>query len=100
MNAITARLDGTRFVADMTPRRRQLLADAREAGYRITTREDGYTEIIRLHRGTNKPLRGLILYPDGTGFDATVDLSAAKGMRSYAEFRAVLGLTVFVDPRA
>ncbi|MHC4776946.1 MAG: hypothetical protein ACYTFG_00065 [Planctomycetota bacterium] len=76
----------------MTPRRKQLLEDARRAGYQVQVAEEGHIEIVRRHARTGAILHGLVIYPNGTGFDAAVPLSVARGMRSYRDFRSTLKL--------
>jgi hypothetical protein len=73
-------------------KRAALIADAKAAGYDVIA--DGTTlRIVRMdRRSKGRPLRGIVLYETGTAFDATVDLSVARGMRSYADMRKVLGI--------
>jgi len=72
----------------MTRNRRNLLKDARAAGFTVA-HEGGNTTILR-HSKTGRILRGLVIYADGTAYDATVRLDVARGLRSYADMRAVL----------
>ena len=74
----------------MTRNRRNLLTDAQAAGYTVT-HEGERTAILRKSK-TGRILAGLIVYADGTAYDATVRLDVAKGLRSYADMRAVLNI--------
>jgi hypothetical protein len=76
----------------MTQRKQQLIDDAKAAGFTVVTSESGVVRIRKTHKGNGRVLRGLDLYPDGTAIDATLDLSVAKGVRSYADMRAILGV--------
>lgn len=72
----------------MTRNRRNLLTDATAAGFTVA-HESGRTTILR-HSKTGRLLRGLVIFDDGTAVDATVRLDCARGLRSYADMRAVL----------
>ena len=74
----------------MTRNRRNLLTDAEAAGFTVT-HESSRTTILR-HSKTGRLLRGLVIFDDGTAVDATVRLDVAKGLRSYADMRAVLNI--------
>ncbi len=72
----------------MTRNRRNLLTDAQAAGFTVT-HEGERTTILRRSK-TGRLLQGLVIYADGTAYDATVRLDVARGLRSYADMRAVL----------
>jgi hypothetical protein len=75
----------------MTPRMTSLIADAKRAGYRVTTKGTT-TVILKLVGRWNRP-HGLLIYDDGTAIDVSVEhLDVAKGLRSYKDMRAVLHL--------
>jgi len=73
-------------------RLQQLVDEAKSAGFTITKDPDGTIKIVKRHGGHGRPIRGLVIFPNGTAFDATVDLSVARGIRSYKAMRSVLGL--------
>lgn len=75
----------------MTKALEKLLGDAKAAGYTVRVDGAGNIDIFK-STVTGRIVQGLVLYPDGTAFDATVDLSVTKGIRSYKEMRMVLGL--------
>ena len=75
-----------------TPRRRQLISDAKAAGFTVTLGDDvSPTTILRTSK-SGRITRGLVIFAEGTAYDATVRLDVARGLRSYADMRAVLGL--------
>jgi hypothetical protein len=76
----------------MTKAKAKLVRDARAAGFEVRESVTGRLAILRRTPVTRKVLRGLILYPDRTGFDARVAPGVAKGLRSDADLRRVLGL--------
>jgi hypothetical protein len=76
----------------MTPRRQRLIDDARDAGFAVTIGDDSSPTTILRTSKRGRTTKGLMIYPDGTAFDATVRLDVARGLRSYADMRAVLGL--------
>lgn len=80
--------------ARRTARQAALIEDARAAGFEIRDASGGGVEIVKWDGRTKgrRPLQGLVLFGNGTAIDATVDLAASKGIRSYAAMRKVLGL--------
>jgi hypothetical protein len=72
----------------ITPRRQRLLDDAQKAGYSIEIQ----AHEIRITKQVRNKKKGLVIYVDGTAFDITVDIRVAKGIRSYRDMRAVLGI--------
>ena len=75
----------------MTASMKQLYTDAMRAGWLIETGTQA-TFLVKRNKRTGKIYAGLGIYPDGTAFDVTVRLDAARGMRSYKDMRAVLGI--------
>ncbi len=71
-----------------SPRKRALLLAAPSAGYHVTLSGSA----VEITKRTPRTVTGIVLYENGTAFDVTVDLSVAKGIRSYAEMRKLLGL--------
>ncbi len=71
-----------------TPKLNRVIADAEKNGATVT--EDDGRLVIRM--GKTSRSRGLVVSPDGLGFDATVDHAVAKALRTEREWRAVLGL--------
>jgi hypothetical protein len=69
----------------MTTNMASLIEDAKRAGY--TVADKGAAGIWITTRGV-----GLIIYPDGTAFDASVRLDVAKGIRAYKDMRRILGI--------
>jgi hypothetical protein len=47
-------------------------------------------DIRRKHPVTRHTIKGLIIYPDGTAIDATLDLSVARIIRSVKDWEKVL----------
>lgn len=74
---------------EATKKKREFLQEARDAGYRIQHEDDGTVRITKDY-GPWKKQYGIRIHPDGTAFDITVDLSVAKGLRSYRDMRRVL----------
>ncbi len=71
-----------------TPRKRALLLAALAAGYHVVPSGKS----VEITKRTPRTITGIVLYENGTAFDASVDLSVARGIRSYAEMRKLLGL--------
>jgi len=72
----------------------RLIRDAESAGYSVEkSSSTGRILLVKRHGGHGRVTRGLVLYPDGTAVDATLDLTVAKGVRSYKAMRRILGLT-------
>jgi len=92
MKLFKVRYDTSRKKKAAGSQRQRLIEDARAAGFEVKQDSDGTVSIVKIHRGTGRPIRGLVIYPNGTAFDATVDLSVARGFRSYKAMRSVLGL--------
>jgi hypothetical protein len=67
-----------------------LMDDARKAGY-VVSSHSGHVDIVKRDR-RGRLISGIVVYENGTAFDATVDLSVARGIRSYAAMRKVLGI--------
>ncbi len=76
----------------MTRKQRELCHQARENGYSIVEKNEAI-EISKTH-GRWRKIAGILIYPDGPAFDLTVDLSVARGMRSYDDMRRVLNLPI------
>lgn len=75
----------------MTSQMTSLIFDAHQAGYDVFA--DGTTTLIVRRIGRREMPKGLRIYDDGTAIDLSVgDLGVAKGIRSYKDMRAVLGL--------
>jgi hypothetical protein len=73
----------------MTSNMQKLTTDATKAGW--TVRQSGSaTTITKPTLG--KKLKGIEITETGTAYDITVDLSVARGVRSYKEMRIILGL--------
>lgn len=69
-----------------------LIEDAKADGMEVR-RDSGTTLIVaKRDRRSGRVSRGLVIYSDGTAFDATVRPDVAKGIRSAATMRKILGL--------
>ncbi len=76
----------------LTANRRKLIQDAESAGFTVTLGDEiSPMTILRISK-LGRITQGLIIYPEGTAYDATVRLDVARGLRSYADMRAVLHL--------
>lgn len=71
-----------------TPMMKKLIHDAEKAGYTTTT-EVGCLNIYKLD-GHGKISRGIVIYPDMTGYDATVPYAFQKTIRGYKNWRELL----------
>lgn len=71
-----------------TPKLSRVIADAEKKGATVT--EDDGQLVIRM--GKTSRSRGLVVSPNGIGFDATVDHAVAKALRTEREWRLVLGI--------
>jgi len=75
----------------MTKNKKDLIESARNAGFEIRYDDEGAV-YIRKRYANGKISRGLVIYADGTAIDLTLDLSVAKGIRSYKTMRGLLKL--------
>ena len=82
----------------MNARLEALCHAAQKNGYSI--HENNETVEITKTVGRWHKRQGIVIYPDGTAFDVTVDLSAAKGLRSYDDMRSVLELPSEQDEKS
>jgi hypothetical protein len=67
-----------------------LITDAKAAGYTVET--EGTATLITKRMGRWHTLAGLCIHADGTAFDISVDLTVAKGIRSYKHMRQLLSI--------
>lgn len=78
---------------DYSPNFQQIIKDAEAKGMQVSREEGAVYIVARRHKGNNKVLRGMVLYPSGSAFDLTVPaLSSAKAIRKLSQIRATLGL--------
>ena len=76
----------------MNAAKQAVIADAERAGYTIERHETCVDIVKRTKHAKPRVSIALRIYGDGSAFDATMDLSAAKAIRSVADMRAFLGI--------
>ena len=76
----------------MNAAKQAVIADAERAGYTIVRHETCVDIVKRTKHAKPRVSTALRIYENGTAFDATMDLSAAKAIRNVADMRAFLGI--------
>jgi hypothetical protein len=76
----------------LTAQKSKMVADAISAGFEVRHHET-CIDIIKMSRHAKpRVLSGLRVWADGNAFDATIDLSVAKPIRTIKAQRAYLGI--------
>jgi hypothetical protein len=77
----------------LTKAMQQLVLDAQVAGYTVRNEHDMCVDIVKLTKHAKpRVIKGLRIWADGNAFDATMDLAAAKSIRTQKEQRKFLGI--------
>lgn len=76
----------------MNAAKQAVIADAARVGYAVERHETCVDIVKRTKHAKPRVSVALRIYENGTAFDATLDLSAAKAIRSVADMRAFLGI--------
>ena len=75
----------------MRDSRKQVIEDARRAGYLIEDKGSA-VNVVRRHKRTNKILYGVVWYEDGVAIRADIALNATTAIRGLKNIRKALGL--------
>jgi hypothetical protein len=76
----------------LTKAMQQLVLDAQSAGYTVRQGENNL-DIVKLTKHAKpRAIKGLRIWADGNAIDITMDLAAAKAIRTQKEWRKFLGI--------
>jgi hypothetical protein len=77
---------------NLTKQMQQLVLDAQAAGYTVRHGEHN-VDIVKLSKHAKpRVIKGLRIWADGNAIDATMDLAAAKAIKTQKEWRKFLGI--------
>jgi hypothetical protein len=78
---------------NLTKQMQQLVLDAQAAGYTVRNDHEACLDIVKLTKHTKpRVIKGLRIWADGNAIDATMDLAAAKAIKTQKEWRKFLGI--------